>query len=181
MRHHRRQPTRLPRPWDSPGKNTGVGCHFLLQCMIVKSESEVAQSCLTSAYQAPPSMEFSRQEYWSEVDLVGWTPLTQWTWIWVNSGSWWWTGRPGMLQSMESQSQTWVSNWIELTLLIVEMKMCLFTSKCRCIKYYLIIPLINFSIILLPTEIVIQYCHLIFVLLFPSPESYLISSLELQT
>ena len=38
-----RQPTRLPRPWDSPGKNTGVGCHFLLQCMKVKSESEVAQ------------------------------------------------------------------------------------------------------------------------------------------
>ena len=43
----RRQPTRLPRPWDSPDKNTGVGCHFLLQCMKVKSESEVAQSCLT--------------------------------------------------------------------------------------------------------------------------------------
>ena len=44
MRPHRRQPTRLRRPWDSPGKNTGVGCHFLLQCMEVKSESEVAQS-----------------------------------------------------------------------------------------------------------------------------------------
>ena len=44
---HRWQPTRLPHPWDSPGKNTGVGCHFLLQCMKVKSESEVAQSCPT--------------------------------------------------------------------------------------------------------------------------------------
>ena len=44
---HRRQPTRLPHPWDSPSKNTGVGCHFLLQCTKVKSESEVAQSCLT--------------------------------------------------------------------------------------------------------------------------------------
>ena len=44
---HRPQPTRLPRPWDSPGKNTGVGCHFLLQCMKVESESEVAQSCPT--------------------------------------------------------------------------------------------------------------------------------------
>ena len=44
---HRRQPTRLPSPWDSPGKNTGVGCHFLLQCMKVKSESEVAQSSPT--------------------------------------------------------------------------------------------------------------------------------------
>ena len=44
---HRRQPTRLCCPWDSPGKNTGVGCHFLLQCMKVKSESEVTQSCPT--------------------------------------------------------------------------------------------------------------------------------------
>ena len=44
---HRWQSTRLPCPWDSPGKNTGVGCHFLLQCMKVKRESEVAQSCLT--------------------------------------------------------------------------------------------------------------------------------------
>ena len=47
VQHHRRQPTRLSRPWDSPGKNTGVGCHFLLQCMKVKNESEVAQSCPT--------------------------------------------------------------------------------------------------------------------------------------
>ena len=123
VRPHRRQPTRLPRPWDSPGRNTGVGCHFLLQCMRVKSESEVAQSCptlsdpmycslpgssvpgilqprtpewaaisfsnagkwkvkvkllscvllfmtpWTAAYQAPPSMGFSRQEYWSGVPM----------------------------------------------------------------------------------------------------------------
>ena len=47
VRPHRWQPTRLPRPWNSPGKNTGVGCHFLLQCMKVKSESEVTQSCPT--------------------------------------------------------------------------------------------------------------------------------------
>ena len=47
VRPHRRQPTRLPGPWDSLGKNTGVGCHFLLQCMKVKSESEVTQSCPT--------------------------------------------------------------------------------------------------------------------------------------
>ena len=62
-------------PWDSPGKNTGVGCHFLLQCMKVKSESEVTQSCptlatpWTAAYQAPPSTGFSRQKYWSGVPL----------------------------------------------------------------------------------------------------------------
>ena len=47
VQSHRQQPTRLPCPWDSPGKDTGVGCHFLLQCKKVKSESEVAQSCLT--------------------------------------------------------------------------------------------------------------------------------------
>ena len=47
VRPHRRQPTRLPHPWDSPGKNTGVGCHSLLQCRKVKSESEGAQSCPT--------------------------------------------------------------------------------------------------------------------------------------
>jgi len=47
VRPHRQQPTRLPRPWNFPGKKTGVSCHFLLQCMKVKNESEVSQSCLT--------------------------------------------------------------------------------------------------------------------------------------
>ena len=76
VRPQRRQPTRLPGPWDSPGKNTGVGCHFLLRCMKVKSESEVAQSCQhsvtpwTAAYQASPSMGYSRQEYWSGLPLT---------------------------------------------------------------------------------------------------------------
>ena len=123
VRPCRRQPTRLPHPWDSLGKNTGVDYHYLLQCMKAKSESEVAQSCLTlrdpvdgsppgspipgilqartlewvaewvtisfssawkwkvkvkllsciwlfttrwtAAYQVPPSIGFSRQEYWS--------------------------------------------------------------------------------------------------------------------
>ena len=75
MRPHRRQPTRLPCPWDSPGKNTGVGCHFLLQCTKVKRESEVTQSCpplvtpWTAAYQAALFMGFSRQKYWSGVPL----------------------------------------------------------------------------------------------------------------
>ena len=133
VRPHRRQPIRLPRPWDSPGKNTGVGCHFLLQCMKVKSESEVTQSCptlsdpidcsppdspvpgilqartlewvaisfsnawkwkvkvkslsrvrpsaipWTAAYQGPPSMGFSRQEYWSGVPLPSpWFMLQLW-------------------------------------------------------------------------------------------------------
>ena len=63
------QPTRLRHPWDSPGKNTGVGCHFLLQCMKVKSESEVAQSCPTFSDPMDCSLPgssvhgFSRQEH----------------------------------------------------------------------------------------------------------------------
>ena len=70
---HTRQPTRLPHPWDSPGKNTGVGCHFLLQCVKVKvkllSRVQLLATPWTAAYQAPPSMGFSRQEYWSGVPL----------------------------------------------------------------------------------------------------------------
>ena len=71
VRPHRGQPTRLPRPWDSPGKNTGGGCHFLLQCVKVKSLSRVQLSATpwTAAHQAPPPMGFSRQEYWSGVPL----------------------------------------------------------------------------------------------------------------
>ena len=77
------QPIRLPRPWDSPGKNTGVGCHFLLQCMKEKSESEAAQSSRllvmpwTAAYWAPPSMGLSRQEYQSGMPLPSLEPQHQ--------------------------------------------------------------------------------------------------------
>ena len=71
VRPHRRQPTRLPGPWDSPGKNAGVGCHLLLQCMKMKSESKVAQSCPTlrdpmdCSLPGSSILGFSRQEYWS--------------------------------------------------------------------------------------------------------------------
>ena len=76
----RRQPTRLPCPWDSPDKNTGVGCHFLLQCRKVKSEREVLSRVRlfmtpqTAAHQAPLSMGFSRQECWSGVPLPSPSP-----------------------------------------------------------------------------------------------------------
>ena len=71
----RQQPTSLPHPRDSPGKNTGVGCHFLLQCMKVKmkvkslSRVQLFMTPWTAAHQAPPSMGFSKQEYWSGVPL----------------------------------------------------------------------------------------------------------------
>ena len=68
VRPHRQQPTRLLCPWDSPGKNTGVGCHFLLQCMhtCMLSRCSCVQLCATlwtAAHQAPLSLGFSRQEY----------------------------------------------------------------------------------------------------------------------
>ena len=86
---HRWQPTRLRHPWDCPGKNTGVGCHFLLQCIKVKVKS---LSCVwlfatpwTAAYQAPPSMGFSRQEYWSGVPLP--SLMRSWDrWNWGSRG-----------------------------------------------------------------------------------------------
>ena len=67
---HRWQPTRLLRPWDSPGKNTGVGCHFLLQCMHACTLSsfgrlQLCETLWTAVHQAPLSTGFSRQEYWS--------------------------------------------------------------------------------------------------------------------
>ena len=65
--------TRLPHPWDSPGKNTGVGCHCLLHCVTVKVKSlsriRLVATPWTAAYQAPPSMGFSRQEYRSGLPL----------------------------------------------------------------------------------------------------------------
>ena len=88
MRPHRQQPKRLPRPWDSPGMNTGVGCHFLLQCMTVKSESEVTQSCPTlsdSMDCSPPGSSIhgifqARVLEWGAIalDLSNYTIVSSW-------------------------------------------------------------------------------------------------------
>ena len=98
---HRHQPTRLSCPWNSPGKNTGVGCHFLLQCMKVKkwkwkwSHVRLLATPWTAAYQAPPSMGFSRQEYWSGVPLP--SPLVAWG-----------DGKPRKLNKMRWQKSTFL-------------------------------------------------------------------------
>ena len=73
VRPHRGQPTRLPRPWDSPGKNTGVGCHFLLRCMKVKSESEVAQSCPTLSDPMDCSLPGSSTPGISQARVLEWS------------------------------------------------------------------------------------------------------------
>ena len=97
VRPHRPQPTRLPCPWDSPSKNTGVGCHFLLQCMKVKSESEVAQSFPTLSDPMDCNLPgssvrgFSRQEYWSGMPL------------------------PSLLSSSRSSQFTEADNWLKIS------------------------------------------------------------------
>ena len=77
---HRQQPTRLPRPWDSPGKNTGVGCHFLLQCMKVKSESEVSQSCLTLSNPMDCSLPGSSIHGISQARVLEWGAIAFSVW-----------------------------------------------------------------------------------------------------
>ena len=77
---HRQQLSRLPCPWDSPGKNTGAGCHYLLQCMEVKVKSlrpvRLLATSWTASYQTPPSMGFSRPEYWSGLPLPSPVPFS---------------------------------------------------------------------------------------------------------
>ena len=121
---HRRQPTRLPCPWDSPGKNTGVGCHFLLSWMKVKSESEVAQSGPTlsdpmdCSLPAPPSMGFfqARVLEWDTIasclmqetrvkSLAGEDPLEKGMTTHSSIPAWKisWTEEPGRLQLVGSK------------------------------------------------------------------------------
>ena len=71
----RREPTRLHRPWDSPGKNTGAGCHFLLQCMNVKSESDVTQLYLTLSDLMDCSLPGSSVHGILQSRMLGWVPL----------------------------------------------------------------------------------------------------------
>jgi len=79
LQPYRRQPTRLPRPWDSPGKNTGVGCHFLLQCMKVKSESEVIQSCptLSDPMDCSPPGSSVHKESWALKSWCFWNVVLE--------------------------------------------------------------------------------------------------------
>ena len=104
---HRPQPTRLPRLWDSPGKNTGVGCHFLSNAgkwkvkMKSLSRVQLLATPWTTAYQAPPSMGFSRQEYWSGVPLPSQKGLYSQV-KWKSLSYVWLFATPLTIQSMES-------------------------------------------------------------------------------
>ena len=82
VRPHRRQPPSQPRPWDSPGKSTGVGCHFLLQCMKGKSESEVVQSCLTLRHPMDCSLPGSSVHGSFQARVLEWVAIAD-SPIWV--------------------------------------------------------------------------------------------------
>ena len=121
MRPQRQQPTRLPHPWDSPGKNSGVGCHFLLQCAKVKVKS-LSRVWLfvtpwTAAYQAPPPMGFSRQEYWSGVPLPSLPHATQFSSVQLLSCVWLFV----ILWTAAHQASLSITNsWSSLRLMPIE-------------------------------------------------------------
>ena len=105
LRPLRWQPTRLLCPWDSLGKNTGVGCHFLLQCMKVKSESEVAQSCPTLHNPMDCSLPGSSIHGIFQARVLEWGAIA-FSAMDMSLGKLWelgWTGRPSVLQFMGSQ------------------------------------------------------------------------------
>ena len=86
VRPHRRQPTRTLCSQDSPGKNTGVGCHFLLQCMKVKSESEVAQLCLILSDLMDCSLPGSSIHGIFQARVLEWGAIAfsrWWVWTWI--------------------------------------------------------------------------------------------------
>ena len=119
---HRRQPTRLPHPWDSPGKNTGVGCHFLLQCMKVKSESEVVQSCLTLSDPMDCSLPGSSIHGVYQARVLEWVAIVSLTeGIWKSWMKWrtrhvhvcWKSGELDLcLILLSSISEEWYVNWV---------------------------------------------------------------------
>ena len=103
VRPHRRQPTRLHRPWDSPGKNTGVGCHFLLQCMKVKSESEVAQSCPTLSDPMDCSLPGSSVHGIFQARVLEWGAIAFSTIVWPEANN-----REG--RQLHPSTENWIKN-----------------------------------------------------------------------
>ena len=132
VRPHRRQPTRLPCPWDSPGKNTGVGCHFRLQCMKVKSERKVAQSCPTLSDPVDCSLPGSSVHGIFQARVQEWgatafsvPSLGIMASIWGNSGNsgrfyFWWASVSGVAQSrtrLKRLSSSSSSSMITITII----------------------------------------------------------------
>ena len=107
VRPHRRQPNRLPHPWDSPGKNTGVGCHFLLQCMKGKSESEVAQSCPTLHYPMDCSPPGSSVHGIFQARVLEWGAIAQVIAYYLEGFLLFWSQQPPWQSSVSDFSFIW--------------------------------------------------------------------------
>ena len=145
VRPHRQKSTRLPRPWDSPGKNTGVGCHFLLQCRKVKSEREVTQSCPTLSDPMDCSLPGSSVHGIFQPRVLEWGAIAFSVWVCVNSRSWSWTRKTGILQFMGSQRvrHDWATA-LNLNAIcvpdfrLVKFKIKLCHSRLMFIKFYII-------------------------------------------
>ena len=114
VRSHRRQPTRLHRPWDSPGKNTGVGCHFLLQCMKVKNKSQVAQSCPTLCDPMDCSLPGSSVHGIFQARVLEWGAIAFSTKVWVYF-VFWYLVLVLMVIITEKDASYLRKKWVELT------------------------------------------------------------------
>ena len=129
---HRQQPTRLPHPWDSPGKDTGVGCHFLLQCRKVKSESEVAQSCPTLSDPMDCSLPGSSVHGIFQARVLEWGAIVSppqpqgWPSVWRSGVPWHRTHLSRVCSSEPSSNKEeglpWWLRWLRIYLLIQEMQ-----------------------------------------------------------
>ena len=102
VRPHRQQPTRLPHPWDSPGKNTGVGCQFLLQCMKVRSESEVAQLCPTLRDPMDCSLPGSSVHGIFQARVLEWGAIA-FSDSWLHLLTWFWQRKEDEVQHFGNQ------------------------------------------------------------------------------
>ena len=137
MRPHRRQPTRLPGPWDSPGKNTGMGFHFLLQCMKVKSKSEFTQSCPTLSDPMDCSLPGSTVPGIFQARVLEWVVTAFSTiclWVCVNVHDWVYTWVrcvfPCMCMCVHGYRYTWVQECICLCM-CVPVCACMHMSLCE--------------------------------------------------
>ena len=110
VRPHRRQPVRLPCPWDSPGKNTGEGCHFLFQCMKVKSESEVAQSCPTLRDPMDCSLPGSSIHGIFQARVLEWGAIA--FSALMNSKTKWLLLVAQLVKNPPAMWETWVNPWV---------------------------------------------------------------------
>ena len=118
-RPHRQQPTRLPSPWDSPGKNTGVGCHFLLQCVKVRSESEVTQSCPTPSDLMECSLPGSSVHGIFQARVLEWGAIVSQTRS--HPAGWNW-GCPQKTTNLTLSEQKWLWVVLQITQIIIFFK-----------------------------------------------------------